>query len=123
MSDVRVRGLTGVSGCRFPRIVDDLYICAIYSGINGPGFVLGSAGPGCIRSSGNNTGLPVFGYMEFDVEDVPSLKVRGSLGTVILHEMAHILGQCSRWTIHIATVMYAARFKLIQLTKQILYPV
>lgn len=77
------------AGCSAPVTIDDLYICARYSDIDGQGSVLGSAGPFDRRSS---NGLTVTGEMEFDVSDVSLLKSQGNFASVILHEMGHILG-------------------------------
>ena len=77
------------SGCSPPLTIDDLYICAQYATIDGPGRVLGSAGPTWIRSSG----LTIAGEMEFDSADVASLIDEGNFDSVILHEMGHILGK------------------------------
>lgn len=77
------------SGCSVPVTIDDLYICARYSDIDGLNNVLGSAGP-YDRRSGNS--LTVTGQMEFDVADIATLKSQGNFASVILHEMGHILG-------------------------------
>jgi hypothetical protein len=77
------------AGCVFPTIVDDLYICARFVSIDGPGRILGGAGPTYVRVS--NT-LTITGEMVFDSADINTLKSQGNFGTVILHEMGHILG-------------------------------
>ena len=76
------------SGCSAPVTIDDLYICARYSDIDGPRNVLGSAGPYDRRSNS----LTVTGEMEFDMSDISFLKSQGNFASVILHEMGHILG-------------------------------
>jgi len=81
---------------------DDLLIFAAITDIDGPGGVLGQAGPCVIRSGA--TGLPAIGVMEFDAADMASLESRGQLGSVILHEMGHVLGIGTIWT----------RFNLVQ---------
>jgi hypothetical protein len=78
------------SGCTVPPVIDDLHICAKYSNIDGRNGVLGSAGPYYSRSS---NGLPISGVMEFDSSDIAYLKSDGNFGSVILHEMGHILGK------------------------------
>jgi hypothetical protein len=89
VSDRRVLGRSGIPGCEYPRRIDDLYICGVYAPIDGRGRVLGSAGPGVLRRDG---GIPVTGFMEFDVDDVARMIERGGFSYVILHEMAHVLG-------------------------------
>jgi hypothetical protein len=73
---------------------DDLIIFASVTDIDGPGQVLGQAGPCFIR---NTSSLPVVGVMEFDVADVNALEASGRLGAVILHEMGHVLGIGTLW--------------------------
>ena len=76
-------------GCSYPSVIDDLYICARYVPIDGPLKVLGSAGPLYYRTSNF---LPITGDMKFDSADIDYLKSQGSFGSVILHEIGHILG-------------------------------
>lgn len=75
--------------------MDDLVIEASLIPIDGPGGVLGAAGPCFIRTAGF---LPLLGGMVFDVADVAALEANGSLGSVILHEMGHVIGIGSLWT-------------------------
>ena len=75
--------------------VDDLVIFAEVAAIDGPGMILGQAGPCIIRSSGS---LPVVGIMQFDVADLNNLEQQGLLQLVILHEMLHVVGFGSVWT-------------------------
>ena len=75
-------------------VYDDLVIFAAVEPIDGPGAVLGQAGPCFIRNAG---GLPLVGVMEFDEADLATLETRGQLGEVILHEMGHVLGIGSLW--------------------------
>lgn len=76
-------------------IVDDLFIEASVIPIDGPGGILGQAGPQFIRTSSQ---LPVYGIMEFDVADVNDLVAEGQFDEVILHEMAHVIGFGTIWT-------------------------
>ncbi|MEO8202033.1 MAG: leishmanolysin-related zinc metalloendopeptidase [Gemmatimonadota bacterium] len=75
--------------------IDDLVIFAQVVAIDGPGNVLGRAGPCLFHRAG--TGLPIVGVMEFDVADLTALVNNGTLGPVILHEMLHVLGFGSVW--------------------------
>ena len=75
--------------------VDDLVILANLSPIDGPGAVLGAAGPCFIRVPGS---LPVVGQMRFDTDDLDVLEENDLLGGVILHEMGHVLGIGTLWS-------------------------
>lgn len=84
-----------VSGApAFAGTVDDVVIDAIVVPIDGPGAVLGQAGPCLIRTAG---GLTAYGVMQFDSADVADLETSGQLQTVILHEMGHVLGIGTLW--------------------------
>ncbi len=90
LQDIPMAGANPPStGCAFPTIVDDLYICAQFIPIDGRGRILGSAGPIYIRVI---DGLTITGEMEFDSEDISTLKSQGNFESVILHEIGHILG-------------------------------
>ncbi|HLL82553.1 MAG TPA: leishmanolysin-related zinc metalloendopeptidase, partial [Longimicrobium sp.] len=75
---------------------DDLVIFAAVTDIDGPGAVLGQAGPCFVRTGIG--GLPVIGTMEFDAADLVSLENSNQLGNVILHEMGHVLGIGTLWS-------------------------
>ena len=75
--------------------VDDLLITAIIEAIDGPGGILGQAGP-CLVRPGTG-GLPAYGTMRFDSADVAKLESDGSFPFVILHEMGHVLGIGTLW--------------------------
>jgi hypothetical protein len=74
---------------------DDLVIFAAVESIDGPGNILGSAGPCVVR--GGTRGLPILGSMRFDAADVAQLESSGGLSGVILHEMGHVLGIGTMW--------------------------
>ena len=74
---------------------DDLVIFAGIESIDGPGGILGSAGPCLIRTVGS---LPILGVMRFDVADMANLEANGNFGSVILHEMGHVLGIGTLWS-------------------------
>lgn len=76
------------SGAGYPSKLDDIYICGRDAVIDGPGKILGRAGPSRVWSNG----LPSAGSMEFDIDDITWLINNGTWETVILHEMAHVLG-------------------------------
>ncbi len=76
--------------------VDDLVILVELASIDGPGHVLGSAGPCVIRGPVENN-LPLVGVMYFDVDDLTLLESEDLLDDVILHEMGHVLGFGTLW--------------------------
>jgi len=71
-----------------------LTIGAVVRRIDGPGSVLGRAGPTQLRVTDN---LPLEGAMEFDADDLDTMEANGTLEAVILHEMAHVLGIGTLW--------------------------
>lgn len=79
-----------------PVTIDDVRIFARIDSIDGPSGILGQAGPCFIRLSSN---LTVLGVMTFDSADVAGLVAAGRLNSVILHEMGHVLGLGSLWTL------------------------
>jgi hypothetical protein len=78
-----------------PVTVDDVLILARIDSIDGPSGVLGQAGPCFVRLPGL---LTILGQMTFDSADVAGLAAQGSLNSVILHEMGHVLGFGTLWT-------------------------
>jgi hypothetical protein len=76
--------------------VDDLLILVNLGPIDGPGKVLGSAGPCLTRATSH---LTVVGVMTFDTADLATLEAAGNLPDVILHEMGHVLGIGSLWDV------------------------
>jgi hypothetical protein len=77
------------------RTIDDLEITATAPVIDGPGGILGRAGPRAFRAGA--TGLPYLGEMQFDSADVAAMQQNGTFTGVILHEMGHVLGIGSLW--------------------------
>ena len=77
-----------------PSTVDDLLVDVAIQPIDGAGGILGQAGPTCLRSG---TFLPLAGQMIFDSADVANLLPDGTFATVVLHEMAHVLGYGTIW--------------------------
>jgi Leishmanolysin len=75
--------------------VDDLVIHATGMNIDGPGRQLGGAFPDAFRAGSR---LPYHGNMRFDTADLAVMEADGTLLSVILHEMAHILGFASLWS-------------------------
>jgi len=96
-------GYCGVNGTALNQVVDDLIIFVELVAIDGPGKVLGSAGPCSVRSA---SGLPHVGAMRFDIDDVIELEATDRFDNVVLHEIGHILGMGTLW--ESATVLVGA---------------
>ncbi len=95
-----VSGTAPAGECRpwIPAInetIDDLVIFARLANIDGVNGVLGQAS---VCYAGNQSGLPVVGFMEFDEADLPALENSGLIDNVVLHEMGHVLGVGSLWS-------------------------
>ena len=73
----------------FTGTIDDIMINVLLQPIDGPGNVLGRAGACFVRS---NDGLPLYGVMFFDTDDLATLEQQSLLDEVIVHEMGHVLG-------------------------------
>ena len=69
-------------------VVDDVVIDAEGKALDGPGGVLGQAGPTQLRPGSL---LPARGIMQFDTADLQKMEDEGELLDVIIHEMAHVL--------------------------------
>jgi Leishmanolysin len=82
------------------EMIDDLLILAQGVNIDGPGQILGQAGPTHLRpaSAGVNAFLPAKGIMSFDTADLAQMQSNGTLLDVITHEMGHVVGIGTIWT-------------------------
>jgi hypothetical protein len=87
LPSVRVKGL---------GTVDDLVIYVSASPIDGVDNVLAQAGPNALRRRGS---LPYLGSMNFDPADLSSVEASGKLFDLALHEMGHVLGFGTIWSI------------------------
>jgi hypothetical protein len=97
LEDVHLSASAGECGTNSPAVdrpVDDVLIVVTVDSIDGDEGVLASAGPCFVRVPGD---LPVFGAMRLDEADLDGLQASGLLSTVILHEMAHVLGFGLLW--------------------------
>lgn len=74
--------------------VDDLVIEVAIAPIDGPGSILGQAGPRFVRTSDF---LTLSGVMFFDVDDLDFLDELDLFEEVIVHEMGHVLGVGTLW--------------------------
>ena len=77
------------------QVIDDLLIEFSGASIDGPGGILGQAGPTHVRP---DSYLPIKGVIEFDRGDLARMESDGSLLGVMVHEIAHILGLGTIWT-------------------------
>jgi hypothetical protein len=99
VGDVAPITLTGftttcVPGITLTETIQGLVIYATVEFIDGPGGVLGSAGPCSIRNSDQ---LSWLGRMRFDSADLDNMVNNGTLESVILHEMLHVIGVGTLW--------------------------
>lgn len=89
---------TGGSSFLVGQTVDTVFIDANISPIDGPGGVLGSAGPNEVALDAAGFILATDGVMTFDDADVANQITAGTFNALILHEMAHVLGFGTLWT-------------------------
>jgi hypothetical protein len=75
--------------------IDDIIIEVALAPIDGPGSILGQAGPRFIRTQDN---LTLSGLMFFDVADLELLETFNLFEDVIVHEMGHVLGIGTLWS-------------------------
>lgn len=75
-------------------VIDDVLILAQGVNIDGPGRILGQAGPTHLRTAGAGASalLPAKGAMSFDTADLAKMEEAGTLDDVITHEMGHVVG-------------------------------
>lgn len=76
--------------------VDDVVIDASGVPIDGVNGILGQAGPTRFRPV---TSIPFAGMMQFDTADLAALEMNGTLQDVIIHEMMHVIGVGTLWSI------------------------
>ncbi|MEP2347252.1 MAG: hypothetical protein ABJH96_05640 [Algoriphagus sp.] len=76
------------------QVLDDIIIEVNLTVIDGPGRILGRAGPRFIRLPEATT---ITGLMEFDVADLAGLDEADLFEEVIIHEMGHVLGIGTLW--------------------------
>lgn len=83
------------------QVIDDVQIIAQGRNIDGPGRILGQAGPTSLRpaNAGGTAFLPARGRMSFDTADLAKMENDGSLVDVITHEMGHVLGVGTIWAL------------------------
>lgn len=77
--------------------LDDVVIEVALTPIDGPGSILGSAGPRFVRT---DDFLTLAGLMRFDVDDLAFLDELDLFEEVIVHEMGHVLGVGTLWNVN-----------------------
>jgi len=77
------------------KIIDDIVITAELKAIDGPGGILGQAGPTALRTGSY---LPATAKMEFDSADASRYLSAGLWDDIVFHEMTHSLGFGSIWS-------------------------
>jgi hypothetical protein len=78
----------------FSGEIDDVLIDVLLQPIDGPGAILGAAGPCLVR---NADFLTVYGLMFFDTADLGLLEQFEIFDEVVVHEMGHVLGFGTLW--------------------------
>jgi hypothetical protein len=104
LQDGLLQAAAGTCGTGSPAVnqnIDDVVILVSLVPIDGPGNVLGGAGPCYIRDFGGPSvdvgDLTILGAMQFDTDDLAQIEADGFLANVILHEMGHVLGFGTLW--------------------------
>ncbi|MGH7579097.1 MAG: hypothetical protein ACREM9_02930 [Gemmatimonadales bacterium] len=78
----------------FNGTIGSVLIDVLLQPIDGPGAVLGAAGPCLVRNADN---LSLYGIMFFDIDDLDFLEDLGFFDEVVIHEMGHVLGFGTLW--------------------------
>jgi hypothetical protein len=82
------------------EVISGVLITAAGEDIDGPGKILGQAGPTRLRpaSAGKAAFIPATGSMAFDTADLADMEAKGTLNDVITHEMGHVIGIGTIWS-------------------------
>ncbi len=91
----------GACGIPHPAVVEtieDLVIFVHLTPLDGPGKLLGRAGPCVHRTQAPFANVPILGTMQFDSDDLAVMESGGTLTPVIMHEMGHVLGFGTTWS-------------------------
>jgi hypothetical protein len=99
-------GLLGASSCGGfgdevnGTTVDDVLMIINIAPIDGPGQVLGQAGPCAIRGDASlDASLPFVGVLTLDAEDLTPIAGESTVTDIVFHEMGHVLGFGALWEI------------------------
>ena len=102
--DITVSNLNIAAACGMSDLptlngpIDDVIIYASVRDIDGSGGVLAQSGPCVFRPAGQKS-LTAVGVMEFDAADIARLGAQGNLQEVITHEMLHVIGVGTLWSV------------------------
>jgi hypothetical protein len=97
--DVRLtQGSCGSPDSTHVETITDVMILAEIDSIDGPGSILGQAGPCLFRRLPSGRVMPLLGVMQFDSADMRTMATTGRLQNVIAHEMGHVLGIGTTWS-------------------------
>lgn len=79
--------------------IDDVLVLVQGVDLDGPGGVVGQAGPTHLRPAAAEAAayLPAKGVMSFDVADLARLAADGTLVDLLTHELGHVLGFGTTW--------------------------
>ena len=89
-----ITGDIGGGGVVNGRVVDDLYMTAELTAIDGSGGILGQAGPTAIWTAND---LSATGLMRFDTADAQNFANQGLWDDIVTHEMFHVVGFGTLW--------------------------
>ena len=92
---VNVQGLCGFNVVlNAGETIDGVVIFANVANIDGPGGTLGRAGPCGVANN-----FAILGTMKFDSSDIDTLAGAGNFEAVVRHEMGHVLGLGTLWSL------------------------
>lgn len=100
LTPIDVTGLSAATLCgesslpALSGVVNNIIIYVEVDSIDGAGHVLAQSGPCGLRSS---TSLPFVGLMKFDSADLTVVVANGTINSLVLHEMQHVLGFGTLW--------------------------
>ena len=77
------------------QTINDVLIMVDLDSIDGPGKILGQAGPCYVRTASNP--YTILGIIQLDTADLAAIEAAGELQEVITHEMGHVLGFGTLW--------------------------
>lgn len=80
------------------QVIQGVIIYAAVVPIDGAGNILGSAGP-CL-SRDTDMYKTALGVMRFDSADIANMVTNGTIDAVILHEMLHVMGVGTSWSLN-----------------------
>jgi hypothetical protein len=99
LTNVDLSNVCGIAGLpTLNETIDDIVIYASVQHIDGPSRILAQSGPCILRNQGAGY-LTAAGVMAFDDADIDASDAQGLLQGVITHEMLHVLGVGTLWSL------------------------